>query len=261
VSSESVDSASDHAALEEGTASPKKTKKLKKVKTTHMEMLAGGAAVISVGTSVTAMVVNPLTPVFIAGTLSSVIGPYAYYQQTKLTDIRALEETHRAFKEEVERLHRENARLNATVGELSDTIDKLEDVEQALDVITQVQGQSVDAFAQQVKDNRKILDQMQMNLRANVLQNLLQVVIRSDQDGNMQIEDSEIDDLAERMNKINGVEVRKDLFREKILEDGEGSLKNVMEIIKNLMAEDVPEEEAIFIIRDENKDSPTKASR
>ena len=226
-----------------------------------MEMLAGGAAVLSVGTSIAAMVVNPLTPVFVAGTLSSVIGPYAYYQQTKLTDIRALEETHRAFKEEVERLSRENERLNATVGELSDTIDKLEDVEQALDVITQVQGQSVDAFAQQVKDNRKILDQMHMNLKANVLQNLLQVVIRSDQDGNMQIEDHEIDDLAERMNKINGVEVRKDLFRQKILEDGEGSLKNVMEIIKNLMTEDVPEEEAIFIIREEEPGSPTKTSQ
>jgi len=87
-----------------------------------------------------------------------------------------------AVKREVDRLQAENVRLNETVGELSDTIDKLEDVEQALDVITQTQGQSVAAFAEQVKENRDILGQMQKNLRANVLQNLLQVVIRSDQE-------------------------------------------------------------------------------
>ena len=196
-----------------------------------MEMLAGGAAVVAVGTSVTAMVLNPFTPVFVAGTLSSIIGPYAYYQQTKLTDIIALKETHEAVKREVGRLQAENARLNATVGELSETIDKLEDVEQALDVITQTQGQSVEAFAEQVKDNRQILGQMQKNLRANVLQNLLQVVIRSDQDDNMTIEEDEIDDLIDRLKKINGVEVKEDRFKQKII-SAKGKMSCVMDIIK-----------------------------
>jgi hypothetical protein len=163
--------------------------------------------------------------------LSSVIGPYAYYQQTKLTDIIALKETHEAVKREVGRLQSENVRLNATVGELSDTIDKLEDVEQALDVITQTQGQSVEAFAEQVKDNREILGQMQKNLRANVLQNLLQVVIRSDQDDNMQIEEDEIDDLINRIKKINGVEIMEDRFKQKIIA-AEGKMTVVMDIIK-----------------------------
>lgn len=249
----------DDAALEEGRLSSgssrtKKSKKLTKVKTTPMEMLAGGAAVVAVGTSVTAMVLNPFTPVFVAGTLSSVIGPYAYYQQTKLTDIIALKETHEAVKREVNRLQSENIRLNETVGELSDTIDKLEDVEQALDVITQTQGQSVEAFAEQVKDNREILGQMQKNLRANVLQNLLQVVIRSDQDDNMQIEEDEIDDLINRIKKINGVEVREDRFKEKII-SAKGKLSSVMDIIKNLMADDVSGDDEIFIIKEENVSS------
>merc|ERR1711862_204543 len=175
--------------------------------------------------------------VYVAGALSSVIGPYSYYQQTKLTDIIALKETHEAVKRGVDRLQSENMRLNETVGELSDTIDKLEDVEQALDVITQTQGQSVAAFAEQVKENREILGQLQKQLRANVLQNLLQVVIRSDQDDNMTIEEHEIDPLINRITKINGVEVRKDRFRHRIMSSG-GSLNSVMDIIKNLMAGD-----------------------
>jgi hypothetical protein len=243
--------------VEEGGAplsssSAKKSKKLNKVMShTPMEILSGGVAAVSVGTSVTAMILNPMTPVFVAGALSSVIGPYAYYQQTKLTDIVALKETHEAVKREVDRLQAENVRLNETVGELSDTIDKLEDVEQALDVITQTQGQSVAAFAEQVKENREILGQMQKNLRANVLQNLLQVVIRSDQDDNMQIEEDEIDDLISRIKKINGVEVREDRFKDAIMSSG-GSLSSVMDIIKNLMADDISGEDEIFIIKEEN---------
>lgn len=160
------------ADVENGGASAprKRNKKLKKVWShTPLEILSGTVAAVAVGTSVTAMVLVGSPIVYIAGALSSVIGPYSYYQQTKLTDILALKETHEAVKREVDRLQSENMRLNETVGELSDTIDKLEDVEQALDVITQTQGQSVAAFAEQVKENREILGQMQKNLRANVL--------------------------------------------------------------------------------------------
>lgn len=217
-----------------------------------MEILSGSIALVAVGTSVAACVLNPLTPVFVAGTLSSIIGPYAYYQQTKLTDIIALKETHEAVKKEVDRLQAENVRLNETVGELSDTIDKLEDVEQALDVITQTQGQSVAAFAEQVKENREILGQMQRNLKANVLQNLLQVVIRSDQDDNMHIEEDEVEDLIKRIKKINGVEIREDKLREIIMSSG-GALSSVMDVIKNLMSDDVPEGEEIFIVKEESK--------
>jgi hypothetical protein len=96
---------------------------------------------------------------------------------------------------------------------------------------------------------------MQKNLRANVLQNLLQVVIRSDQDDNMQIEDDEIDDLITRIKKINGVEVREDKFRDMIRSSG-GSLSTVMDIIKNLMAEDKGGDESIFIIKDEGSTAP-----
>jgi len=224
---------------------------LKPVKgSTAMEKVSMGMAGLSVGTSVAAMAFNPLPVVIAAGVFSSAIGPYAYYQQTKLTDIAALKETHAAMQREVSRLSGENRRLHKTVGELSDTVDRLEDVEQALDVITQTQGQSVAAFADQVKANREILGDMQKNLRANVLQNLLQVVIRSDQDDNMQIEEEEIDDLINRIRKINGVEVREDRFRHAITQSG-GSLQAVMDIIKNLLADNVSEDEEIFIIKSE----------
>lgn len=216
---------------------------------TPMELLSGGIAGASVATSVAAMVIQPVNIVFAAGGLSCVIGPYAYWQQRRLTDVIALQETHKALSEQVDRLGKENKRLHETVVELSDTVDRLEDVEQALDVITQTQGQSIAAFEEQVKDNKEILAKMQSNLKANVLQNLLQVVIRSDKDENMTIEEHEIGDLINRIKRINGVEVHEDKLRERITKSG-GSLQCVMDIIRNLMSDECPECDQIFTIKD-----------
>lgn len=160
-----------------------------------------------------------------------------------------MQETHKALSEQVDRLGRENKRLHMTVEDLSETVDRLEDVEQALDVITQTQGQSIEAFEEQVEDNRDILSKMQKNLKSNVLQNLLQVVIRSDEDDNMTIEDHEIGDLINRIQSISGVEVHEQRFRDAITGSG-GSLQCVMDIIKNLEGDDVPEGEEIFIFKE-----------
>eukprot|EP00565_Helicotheca_tamesis_P005781 CAMPEP_0185728978 /NCGR_PEP_ID=MMETSP1171-20130828/4400_1 /TAXON_ID=374046 /ORGANISM="Helicotheca tamensis, Strain CCMP826" /LENGTH=264 /DNA_ID=CAMNT_0028397741 /DNA_START=83 /DNA_END=877 /DNA_ORIENTATION=+ len=227
---------------------PEPRSPLKAVKnSTPMEKVAGGVAGTSVITSVTAMILEGRNIVYVAGGLSSVIGPYAYWQQTRLTDIAALKQTHEAIQREVDRLASENERLHQSVEELSSTVDRLEDVEQALDVITQTQGQSVDAFAEQVKENREILSQMQKNLRANVLQNLLSVIIRSDTDQDFQINENELDDLINRIKRINGCELHEDRFRKAIMDSG-GSLQAVMDVVKNLLSNETTKDDEIFTI-------------
>jgi archaellum component FlaC len=233
------------------TEVPEPRTPLKAIKnTTPMEaaaaVLAGGA----VTTSVAAMIVASGPLVIPAGILSCLIGPYAWWQQTRLTDIKALKETHEAFQREVNTLKRENERLKKNVEELGNTVNRLEDVEEALEVITQTQGQSVEAFAEQVEENRGILARMQQNLKANVLQNLLTVVLRSDTDGDHQIDPEEIDDLITRMNSINGVKIVEDRFRKAILDSG-GSLKAVMKVIKNLLNGDEDPENQIFVIEED----------
>ncbi|KAL7442964.1 hypothetical protein ACHAXH_008452 [Discostella pseudostelligera] len=250
----------DASAMEEGSTLPSDnpsplkgstSKNLKKIKSqTPMEILSGGIAAISIGVSIAAMALSPSAIVVVAGLASSAIGPYAYYQQKKLTDIIALKETYEVVKREVSRLQSENIRLNETIGELAGTIDKLEDTEQALDVITQTQGQSVAAFAQQVKEHEDILNQMRKHLKANKVQNLLQVIIRADQDNNMQIDEDEIVNLLSKIKKINGVDVREDRFRAAVKASG-GSLSSVMDIIRNLLSDEISEANEIFIIKNE----------
>lgn len=65
--------------------------------TTTVERIAGGAACAAVITALAAMIVESSGVVIVAGILSMVVGPYAYYQQTRLTDIRTLQETEKVW--------------------------------------------------------------------------------------------------------------------------------------------------------------------
>jgi len=215
--------------------------------TTPVERATGVVAGAAVGTSVAAMIFEQSPIVIVAGVLSSALGPYAYYQQTRLTDIAALKETHEAVQREVNRLETENERLSQSVQTLASSVERLEDVEQALDVITATQGQNVSLFEEQVAENRNILAKMQNNLKANVLQNLLSVIIRSDTDGDFQISPTEQDELIKRVQTINGVELHEDRFRAAIQKSG-GSLQAVMDVVKNLLSDEVSKEDEIFTL-------------
>lgn len=227
------------------------SQRLKKIGTGPLEIISALVAFVSVGASVTGIIMTGFgTITIVSGILTSLISPYAYYQQTQLTNIRGLKEAHESVRREVNRLENENNRLNETIGQLNQTMDGLEEVEGALDVITQTQGASIETFKQQVEENRDILSQLRKQLRASVLQNLLEVVLRSDADDNMTIEEDEIEPLIERIKKINGVEVNEPKFKEKIIQTG-GSLAKVMEIIKNLMSDTGDAEgDAIFKIKE-----------
>lgn len=158
-----------------------------------------------------------------------------------------MQETHAALSEQVDRLGQENNRLHDTVVDLSATVDRLEDVEQALDAITQQQGMSIEALEEQVKDNRDILRRMQSGLKANILQNLLQVVIRSDKDGSMTVGEHEIDELMVKLEEIDGVTVNEEPFKKVVLESG-GSLQSIMNLIKSLMNDTEFDGDEIFFI-------------
>lgn len=248
MSAPEIDSGFPDVEAQEVTEAERRNGGLKPIKeNTPMEMLAGGVAGVAIMTSVAAMVIEQSAIVFVAGLLSSGIGPYAYYQQTQLTDIKALKETHEAIRREVDHLKMENERLEGSVEELTATVDRLEDVEEAFKIITDTQGQNVEEFTKQVETNKEILSKMKKNLKANVLQNLLSVIIRSDTDNDFVIDPEEIDDLITRIKRINGCNLNEGRFRDAIVKSG-GNLKAVMDVVKNLLSDDVSSENQIFTI-------------
>jgi hypothetical protein len=64
----------------------------------------------------------------------------------------------------------------------------------------------------------------------------------------MQIHPDEVGDLIARIKAINGVEVNEEKFKSMVKQSG-GSISSVMDIIKNLVKEDAPEEDQIFTVK------------
>jgi hypothetical protein len=211
--------------------------------TTLKERLAGGVAVCAVGTSLAAIIVEQSAVVVVAGLLSIVMGPYAYYQQTKLTDIATLKETAAAVQVEVDRLKTENDRLGKNIDELGNTIDELQDVEEALEVISKTQGQSVEALEKQVQENKEILSKMKKSTKGRVIQNLISIIYRGDENADDMISVDEATNVIQGLSKIGGLKINEARLREAITGK---SIECVIDVVKNLLNDDVPEDQRIF---------------
>ncbi|KAL3932518.1 MAG: hypothetical protein SGBAC_010816 [Bacillariaceae sp.] len=213
--------------------------------TTFVERIFMGIAGVAIVTALAAMIVEGNIIVIVAGVLSILMGPYAYYQQTKLTDIRTLKETAEKVKVEVDRLKVENNRLSDNIDELGSTIDDLKEVENALEVITATQGASVSAFEKQVEENKEILGKMKKSTMGRVIQNLISVLYRGDEDADDLIDAEEVDKVMAGIEKISGVDVREDKLREAITGK---SIDSVIEVVKNLTDDTITEDEKIFLV-------------
>lgn len=213
--------------------------------TTAMERMTGLLAIMAIVTSIIAIIVEGSLIVVIAGILSIITGSYGHWQQRQITDILALKKTHETMKTEVETLHNSNWQLKQNVGELSVTVERLEDTEKALDAITNTQGESVTEFTRQVNENKKILSSLEDNHKANILQNLISVLLNCDANNDDKISTQELDNLIEKIQSINKVEIHEDRFRE-MVKKSNMSVSAVMDVITNLLSEDTSAKDAIF---------------
>jgi hypothetical protein len=66
------------------------------------------------------------------------------------------------------------------------------------------------------------------------------MVLRSDVDGDLFISKSEIDDIIQKLSSISGVQLREESFR-LVIEGKSG--QSVMDVMKNLLDEDTPDQE------------------
>ena len=100
------------------------------------------------------------------------------------------------------------------------------------------------------------------NLEAKVIQNLISVVMRSDNDKDFVIDPEEVDALILRLKNIDGVDFSEENFQKALekagydptkvdVKKGGYSIQAVIEVIKNLMDDEVPAEDNIFTIQPE----------
>mmetsp|Transcript_50001 Transcript_50001/g.121159 ORF Transcript_50001/g.121159 Transcript_50001/m.121159 type:complete len:273 (-) Transcript_50001:745-1563(-) len=216
--------------------------------TTPKERAFAVIAGVTIVFAISAMVVEGGAVVVVGGILSMIMGPMAYWQQTRLTDIATLKETTAAVQVEVDRLKAENVRLKSNVDELGLTVEDLQEVEQALDIISKTQGQSVDALEEQVKQNQEILSHMKKSTRGRVIQNLISVIYRGDKDFDNIISEDEATQVVEGLGDVSGLQFHEDKLRAAITGQ---SIESIVGVLQNLLSKETSEEERIFLITKE----------
>ncbi len=116
-----------------------------------------------------------------------------------------------------------------------------------LEIIQSVQGASLDELEQQLQESRNIYSKMSQNLQGEILQNLISVILACDQDGDMVLSDEEIDDIIHKMEAIHGVQLKEDLLKSIVIEQGR-SIKSIMALARNLMQENDPDKNIFSFI-------------
>jgi hypothetical protein len=106
-------------------------------------------------------------------------------------------------------------------------------------------GASLDELERQLQESKQILKGFENNFKAELLQNMMTVILTMDRDGNMILSNEEIDELIQAMEGIHGTQVDEERLKKLIIDQGR-SLMGVMEVARNLLRDDIPEEESIF---------------
>jgi len=118
-------------------------------------------------------------------------------------------------------------------------------MEETLETLQATQGQSVDELEKQLKESEEILASMDRNYKTELLQNLTTVLLSADDDGNMKLEDDDIDKLIHDLEGIHGIQLKEEKLRTIIDENGR-SLPALMEVAKRLLNDSIPEDENLF---------------
>jgi hypothetical protein len=115
-----------------------------------------------------------------------------------------------------------------------------------LEDIQGLNGANLSTLEAQLDESRGILQQMELNFKGELLQNLMTVALAMDRDGNMILSNEEISELIHTLEGMNGIQLKEDLLKQRIIDQGR-SLAGIMQVARNLLlSDDDPAEESIF---------------
>lgn len=223
-------------------------------KRTIFDTIVYSAAGASFAFQAAAMAIERSVVVYVAGVIGILVVPVTAVSQLKLQDTDGLRRIQNKLRKEVNRLMAENNKLHDNVDELETQVGGLKKIEGELQDIATTQGTNVEQLVSLVKENQILLDAMNRNLKATTVETLLQIVLRSDRDESFHISGDEVDILMLRMQNVEGVEIDEHRLRKKIEKSG-GDLSCVIQMIKDMVNKDLPEEEQIFSVHAEKMHS------
>lgn len=178
--------------------------------------------------------------------------PYVVYQKSELAELGSFREQQNRLRNTVNGVAAENVKLTKNVDALEGNVNKLEEVEKNLSKLANTDN--IGRLVQVVKETKKINEKIKMHLQARISQDIITTVLRCDRDGNLVLNEREMSGLCFRLKNSPGYDFNEERFKKVIgkKDHADGySIGQIMEVIRNLLDDDVPEEETIFKLKPE----------
>jgi hypothetical protein len=166
---------------------------------------------------------------------------------------------HTKLRGQVNRFQHENYRLGRANHLLEQRLKGLRELERELKIVSRKQGQQgLSVLMEQLEEYRIIQSEIEQSLQAKIIQTMLDVVIRVDNDYDFVIDKEEVDGLLLRLQSMEGVNfseanfckaIAKAGFNVEDVANGGFDLEAVMAVTKNLLDDQVPRDENIFEIK------------
>jgi len=190
-------------------------------------------------------------PFGIAGAVFGIF--FAFYSASlaaAIKDADSVNQIQNQMRHEINQVSRENDALEENTGKLGDEADRVGEMDEKLRIIAEAQGTNVEKLVDLVRENHLALQQMKALIKAQTAQQLVELVMESDTDGDYTIDDDECELLILKMKNFRSyIKVHEKNFRDAMKKSG-GSLQGVMNIVKTVVLDDseVPDDEKIFLI-------------
>jgi hypothetical protein len=112
-------------------------------------------------------------------------------------------------------------------------------MEDTLETLQSVQGVSMQELEGQLRESQEIWNTLDRDLQSEIVRALIGVILGADTDKDFLLSDGEIDDIIHKMEAIHGVQLKEDLLKSIVIEQGR-SIKSIMALARNLMQENDP---------------------
>lgn len=164
-----------------------------------------------------------------------VISPIVAVQKVKLRKLGGFRGQHNRLREQVGLLHQQNDSLKHSIDEFSKQNAKLKQCEFNLDMFAKKSGKTVDKLVEIVQENGKIQQEIQNNLKMEVIRQMMTAILQTDADRNFVVSPQEVELLIMRLKNLPGVQLDEAAFRSCLASDEDAlTLSDICNIVRNM---------------------------
>lgn len=176
------------------------------------------------------------------------LAPYAAIQKRTLRGLGGMRGQQNQLRTSVNTLSDQNRILHNSVEKLETQVTKLEHVEEELGEIAKSAQTNVNRLVEIVSENAILQAKIKRRLEQQVIENVMAVVVNADSNHDWTLGKTEMDMLDMRLTAMPGIEFDEANYQ-KVCHKDSMTVVEIMNVLRNLLDDDIPEEENIFHLK------------